>query len=297
MRADQLGAGVEQHEVAGAVGVLGLAGREADLADGGGLLVAEVAGERHLAAERTVRRASCRSRSGYERRPDLAAASSAGCRRTPSSSSSQSRVSRSISMVRLALVTSVTCTPPSRPPVRFQSSQVSVLPKIASPRLGGLAHAVDVLQDPLDLAAGEVRRRRQPGLAPDDVAAPVALERGGDPVGAGVLPDDRVVVGPAGPPVPHDRGLALVGDAERGEVGGLQAGLRRARSGSPRCVRSQISIGLCSTQPACGRICSCSSWWRATSLPPWSKIMNRVLVVPWSIGADEVSHGGLLSVV
>ena len=37
-------------------------------------------------------------------------------------------------MVRLALVTSVTCTPPSAPPVRFQSSQVSVLPKIASPR-------------------------------------------------------------------------------------------------------------------------------------------------------------------
>src|SRR5690349_11020934 len=47
-------------------------------------------------------------------------------------------------------------------------------------------------------------------------------------------------------------------------------------------VRSQISVGSCSTQPACGRICSCSSWCRATSLPPWSKIMKRVLVVPWS---------------
>ena len=33
-------------------------------------------------------------------------------------------------------------------------------------------------------------------------------------------------------------------------------------------VRSQISAGLCSTQPAWGRICSCSSWWRATSFPP-----------------------------
>ena len=48
-------------------------------------------------------------------------------------------------------------------------------------------------------------------------------------------------------------------------------------------VRSQISNGECSTQPACGMICSCSSWWRATSLPPWSKIMKRVLVVPWSM--------------
>src|SRR5690606_39078280 len=48
-------------------------------------------------------------------------------------------------------------------------------------------------------------------------------------------------------------------------------------------VRSQISTGLCSTHPACGRICSCSSWCFPTSLPEWSKIMNRVLVVPWSI--------------
>ena len=34
--------------------------------------------------------------------------------------------------------------------------------------LGRRAHPVDVLQDPLDLAAGEVGGRRQPGLAPDD---------------------------------------------------------------------------------------------------------------------------------
>ena len=39
-----------------------------------------------------------------------------------------------MSIVRLALVTSVTCRPPSVPPVRFQISQVSVLPKTASPR-------------------------------------------------------------------------------------------------------------------------------------------------------------------
>jgi hypothetical protein len=45
-------------------------------------------------------------------------------------------------------------------------------------------------------------------------------------------------------------------------------------------VRSQISIGLCSTQPGLGRICSCSSWCLATSFPAWSKIMNLVLVVP-----------------
>jgi hypothetical protein len=50
-------------------------------------------------------------------------------------------------------------------------------------------------------------------------------------------------------------------------------------------VRSQISTGLCSTQPACGRICLCSSWCLPTSFPAWSKIMKRVLVVPWSMAA------------
>ena len=38
-----------------------------------------------------------------------------------------------ISMVREALVTSVTCTPPSVPPVMFHTSQASVLPKSSSP--------------------------------------------------------------------------------------------------------------------------------------------------------------------
>ena len=47
-------------------------------------------------------------------------------------------------------------------------------------------------------------------------------------------------------------------------------------------VRSQISTGLCSTQPGRGSTWVCSSWCRATSAPEWSKTMNRVLVVPWS---------------
>src|SRR5437763_5058372 len=59
-------------------------------------------------------------------------------------------------------------------------------------------------------------------------------------------------------------------------------------------VRSQISVGLCSTQPGLGRTCSCSSWWRAISLPPWSKIMKRVLVVPWSTAPTKSGMGVLL---
>src|ERR1035437_6126335 len=60
-------------------------------------------------------------------------------------------------------------------------------------------------------------------------------------------------------------------------------------------VRSQISTGLCSTQPACGRICSCSGWCLATSLPEWSKSMNRVLVVPWSTAPTKSGMHSSLS--
>ena len=46
---------------------------------------------------------------------------------------SQSKVCKFISIVRLALVTSVTCVPPLMPPVRFQISQVSMVPNSAMP--------------------------------------------------------------------------------------------------------------------------------------------------------------------
>ena len=48
-------------------------------------------------------------------------------------SSFQSRVSMFMSSVRDALVTSVTCTPSLVPPVRFHTSQLSVVPNSRSP--------------------------------------------------------------------------------------------------------------------------------------------------------------------
>ncbi|MGC0378333.1 hypothetical protein RKD28_005849 [Streptomyces sp. SAI-229] len=47
--------------------------------------------------------------------------------------SSHRMVCRFISMVREALVTSVTWRPPFTPPVRFQMTQVSMVPKRMSP--------------------------------------------------------------------------------------------------------------------------------------------------------------------
>ena len=54
-------------------------------------------------------------------------------------------------MVRLALVTSVTWTPPAAPPVRFHSSQVSIVPKMRLAALGVGPQAVDVVEHPRSL--------------------------------------------------------------------------------------------------------------------------------------------------
>ena len=134
-------------------------------------------------------------------------------------------VSRFISIVRLALVTSVTWTPPFGPPVRFQMHHVSHVAEQQVAGLGLGARAVDVVEDPLDLRPGEVGRQRQAGLGAEAVLAAVLGELVDDHVGPRVLPDDRVVDGLAGVLVPDDRGLALVGDADGGEVRGGDAGL------------------------------------------------------------------------
>src|SRR5690349_4541957 len=63
---------------------------------------------------------------------------------------------------------------------------------------------------------------------------------------------------------------------------------RSARASAPPHtwrVLPQISDASCSTHPARGKICWCSSWSTATTRPEWSKIMHRVEVVPWSIAA------------
>ncbi len=83
------------------------------------------------------------------------------------------------------------------------------------------------------------RRSRSPGGMPAlwRMTSPCRAFQGrGDGVGAGVLPDDGVVVGAAVARVPDDRGLPLVGDADRGQVG--RAGSRAAGRSASRSWRA-----------------------------------------------------------
>ena len=119
-----LRSGVEHQEVAGAVRVLEAAWLEADLTDEGRVLVAEVARDGNLGAERTV---------GPGRPVDLGARPDLGQHRARHAEQAEQlvvplSVSRSISIVRLALVTSVRCSP-----VSCHNTHVSMVPNRACP--------------------------------------------------------------------------------------------------------------------------------------------------------------------
>ena len=90
---------------------------------------------------------------------------------------------------------------------------------------GAGARAGHVIEDPGDLGAGEIGIDDQAGLGGDRRLVAFALQSGADIRGAAVLPDDGAVHRLAGGAVPHHGGLALVGDADRGDVFRFQPGL------------------------------------------------------------------------
>src|SRR6478736_8120441 len=67
---------------------------------------------------------------------------------------------------------------------------------------------------------------------------------------------------------------------------------RSALASAPEATRrvfSHTSFALCSTQPAFGKICSCSRWSTETTRPSRLKTMHRTEVVPESMAATNFS--------
>jgi hypothetical protein len=75
-----------------------------------------------------------------------------------------------------------------------------------------------VVEEPGDLGGGEIGIEYQPGACGDFCFAARILERAAHVGGAPILPHDGVVDRLAGGAIPHQRGLALVGDADRRNV-------------------------------------------------------------------------------
>jgi hypothetical protein len=89
--------------------------------------------------------------------------------------------------------------------------------------LGPLPGAFDVVEDPLDLGAGEVGVHHQAGVLLDVALESPRLQVVADGGRAPALPDDGVVDRLAGGLVPDDGGFPLVGDADGGHFLGADA--------------------------------------------------------------------------
>ncbi len=84
--------------------------------------------------------------------------------------------------------------------------------------LGPIAQAVYVVEEPFDLGARKVGVYHEPGLVPDHIFVPLLAKFLAYRGAATVLPNDGVVDRLSGVAIPHHGGLALVGDADGGEV-------------------------------------------------------------------------------
>ena len=90
---------------------------------------------------------------------------------------------------------------------------------------GALAAAFNVVEDPFQLGAREVRVGDQTGGLADVLLMAVAFELFADLGTASALPNDRVVDGTAADFVPHNGGFALVSDTNGGHLVMMQTGL------------------------------------------------------------------------
>src|SRR6185437_661709 len=211
--------GVEQQEVARAVGVLGLADREAGLAERSRLLVAEVArdldaGERallNLAVHRARRTDLGQHRLGHADR--VAQLVIPGERLEVH----QHRAARVGHVGDVQPAVSATGQVPYAPGVHVAERQL--------PGFGLLASPIHVLEDPPDLRSREIRRDRKTRLEAEAILPALLLQLLADLVGTSVLPHDCVVDWLAGAAIPHHRRLTLVGDAQGGDRIGTAANL------------------------------------------------------------------------
>ncbi|CAM3592657.1 hypothetical protein BOSP111201_14570 [Bordetella sputigena] len=216
-RYDRLVAHVHQHEAARTVGILRHAGLEAGLPEGRGLLIARHAGDGYRAAE------PLRQRLGHHR----AAGRHAGQHRTRNIQAFQQLVApvllMDIEQQRARRIGAVGT-------VHLAAGQLPDQPGIDGAEgdfaaFGGGARPRHMVQQPGQLGAGEIRIQHQARAFLQEIGAAFAAHAVADIGRTPVLPDDGMRQRPAAGAVPDQRGFALVGDADGGDVGRGRAGV------------------------------------------------------------------------
>src|SRR5690606_26573747 len=219
-RVHDLGAGVEDQEAAGAVGVLRGTRGECRLAEGCSLLVTQDACNRNLAQQLV----------GVHGSVDLGGGTDFWHHRARHAEVCQDLLvplqglqvheqgAGSIGHVGdVHAAVNATGQVPQNPAVGGAEEQVS--------GFGTFASTFDIVQDPLDLGTGEVGGQRQAHGLLVAFKSFIASQLFDDVLGAGVLPDNGVVDGLAGVLIPYHRGFALDGDADDLDVVTGQVGL------------------------------------------------------------------------
>ena len=210
-RGDGLPARVEEHEAAGAVRVLGAAGREAGLAEGRRLLVTRVAGHADGASEER----------GVGLSVDLARALDLGQHAPRDAEEGEQLVvpghlvdveqEGAAGVAGIGGVDAAAREAPEEEAVHRPEQHVPLRRARAQPG--------DRVEQVLDLRAREVGVQHEAGAGAEGLLVALGLEPVADGRAHAALPDDGVGHGPARVAVPEDGGLALVGDADGGHVG------------------------------------------------------------------------------
>ena len=216
-------AGVHEHETAGAVGVLRHAFLETGLPEGRGLLVTEDARDRDTGQETLRATHAVDLGRGPDLRQHRHRNAHVGCDGGLPVEGLEVHQHGAGGIGDIGDVHTTVHTPgevPQHPGVHGAHHQVT--------GLGAFPGALDVVEDPLDLRPGEVGGQRQPDELLVPVGSLLAAEFLDDLLGAGVLPDDGVVDGLTGFLVPHEGGLALVGDTDRDQIVLVQLRLRES---------------------------------------------------------------------
>jgi hypothetical protein len=97
--------------------------------------------------------------------------------------------------------------------------------------LGAVAQAGHAIEHPADLRRREIRIEQQAGPPAHLDLEPAFAQRGASGGRAAILPDDRVLDRTAGGALPQQRRFALIGDADRCDLRGLDARVAQRTAG------------------------------------------------------------------
>ncbi len=273
-RRDRLRTGVHQQEAAGAVGVLRHARLEAALPEGRRLLVAGDAGDRDRGAEQL----------GIGLAQDAARRLHLGQHRARHVEDVEQLVVPvelvDVEQQRAARVRDVggVDAPAGQAPQQEAVDGAGEDLAVA----GARAQALVAVEQMLDLGAREVGVDHQAGLLLEQRLQTVGLESIADRRGDAALPHDRVRHRTPGRALPQHHRLALIGDADRGDVVALGLGLAQHLRAPSVAACSRSPRGRARRGPATGRAEETRFWALAFTVPAWSNRIERLDVVPWS---------------